>query len=62
MRNRVFTIRLSEDEHRKMRELAKEFHMKPSELIRAFIHGDIVSEMDEKKMERAVKKSLRSFV
>jgi len=59
MKDKVFTLKLSSEERDKMRKLAKDLGMKPSELMRGFINGEIVTVVDDTRLERVVRKVLR---
>lgn len=59
MKDKVFTLKLSSEERDRMRKLAKDLGMKPSELMRGFINGEIVTVVDDTRLERVVRKVLR---
>lgn len=59
MKDRVFTIRLDEQESEKLSELARSFGMKRSEFIRGVINGEIIMMVSDERLEKAVGQILK---
>lgn len=62
MKDSVFTMRLSKAELKRMRSLAKDFGMKPAQLMRGFINGEITQMVDDNRLERVVRKVMKGSV
>lgn len=61
MRDKVFTMRLSEQERDKLRSLSSKLQLKPSEYLRGVINGDIHRELDDEKVQQKIREGLRNL-
>ncbi len=62
MRDKVFTMRLTELERLRLGKSAKKLGMKPAEYLRAFINGDVVEKPSPQQLENSVRKAFKNLV
>jgi hypothetical protein len=62
MRDRMFTIRLTESERLRLDMSARELDMKPAQYLRAVINGEIVSKPSPQQIAKSVRKAFKDLV
>ena len=62
MRDKVFTMRLTELERTELRRLSNGVGMKPAEYLRAFINGEIISKPSPQQLEKSVRKAFKNLI
>jgi len=62
MRDKVFTIRLTEQERLKLGRSAEKMGMKPGQYLRGFINAEIVAKPTKQQIEDSVSRAFKSLV
>ncbi len=61
MKDKVFTMRLSEEERDRLRFLSSKLGLKPAQYLRGIINGEIHRELDDEKVEQKIREGLRNL-